>query len=508
MHSLDARNLFQINQFFLNNLKNSSNNPKSTSSNSTTYWRLPDIVPREEDYVEPWKRQIVIWDIGEAYEKAVNKIIKNCGMWDEGDRKCIKEAANKALLSGPLIWVYSDTYLHGSGTNYYPPVKRGLIKIHGYETSDPYCQLYDVMLHEMLHVGGLPGGIYEPGQKKEKKVEACANLCFQGEEEECQRHSYSSVPEDCNCKEPPPARGPGGEACDDNFSVAGPKTSQEIYESHNPNLLILKRGFYREAGGLVNRLRRKFAYIEPDQSPSEIKDIPPILLIPTGGLFGMEKSEQFKSILREYVSQGGTIIVFAQQHGYEYKALPQGEEIEAQGWREDISCFWGSTYIDRWHPVFTSSTDSLITMSIDGYFTRIPDTSTVLLSRRKNGMPSLFYYPYGEGAVVLTFSFEDYMFRNFGAPEKRKAVVRDLFTWARNPGLEIPEYNLRDNPSPEVSLDLEARNISDKTGSNMKILWLDPDRNQIFEEEKLVSIPCGEEITIPENCIFSEISIF
>jgi|GEM_PF-6679019 len=222
---------FKSINFFLNNLQNSSQNSKSTSSNSTTYWRPPYIKPREEDYVEPWKRQIVIWDIRLAYEKAVNKIIKNCGKWNEGDRKCIKEAANKALLSGPLIWVYSDTYLHGSGTNYYPPVKRGLIKIYGYEHSDPDCQLYNLMLHEMLHVGGLPGGIYEPGQKKEKRVEACTNLCFQGEEEECQRHSYSSVPEDCKCKDPngdgdgdgPDRNGesrPGADHPDDNESSA------------------------------------------------------------------------------------------------------------------------------------------------------------------------------------------------------------------------------------------------------------------------------------------------
>ena len=56
-----------------------------------------------------------------------------------------------------------------------------------------------------------------------------------------------------------------------------------------------------------------------------------------------------------------------------------------------------------------------------------------------------------------------------------------------------------------MSLDLEARNISDKAASNMKILWLDPDRNQIFEEEKLVSIPSGEEITIPVSHAFSGI---
>jgi len=59
---------------------------------------------------------------------------------------------------------------------------------------------------------------------------------------------------------------------------------------------------------------------------------------------------------------------------------------------------------------------------------------------------------------------------------------------------------LRDNPNPEVVLNLEIKNISDESTSKVKILWLDPDRNLYFEEEKLVSIP--------ENCIFNGIYIF
>jgi hypothetical protein len=191
---------------------------------------------------------------------------------------------------------------------------------------------------------------------------------------------------------------PDGDNPDDNFSVASPKTSNEIYEIHNSDLLILKHGFYRQAGALINRLKRGFSCIEPDQSPSEMKDPLPILLISSGGLFGMEKSYQFRSILEDYVAQGGTVIVSGQQHGHDFSVLPTPDEepIEAYGWREDQSCRSNSMYVDTWHPVLSSATRSLISSPIDGYFAGYPSNSTVLLRRRVNGMPAMLTYPYGD----------------------------------------------------------------------------------------------------------------
>jgi len=48
----------------------------------------------------------------------------------------------------------------------------------------------------------------------------------------------------------------------------------------------------------------------------------PLLLIPTGGLSGLDSSETFKTRLDAYVRNGGTVIVFSQQLGSEYEILP------------------------------------------------------------------------------------------------------------------------------------------------------------------------------------------
>jgi hypothetical protein len=84
--------------------------------------------------------------------------------------------------------------------------------------------------------------------------------------------------------------------------------------------------------------------------------------------------------------------------------------------------------------------------------------------------------------------------------------VRDLISWAKNTGLQIPEYNLRKNPNPEVSLNLEVKNLSEKAASKVKVLWLDPGRNLYFDEERLISIRAGEGTTIPVNRAFSNIT--
>jgi hypothetical protein len=307
------------------------------------------------------------------------------------------------------------------------------------------------------------------------------------------------------CEPLPPPPNPEGDNPDDNFSASSHKSFVGVYENLNPDLIILKLGFYEEAGSLMNNLQRRIVYIEPDQSPLEIRQPPPILLIPTGSLYGMESSEQFKSVLRDYVGQGGTLIVFSQQHGYEFSALPtpDGKPLGGYGWREDQSCQSNSVYVDTWHPALSSITNSLISSPVDGFFADYPPNSTALLRRRVNAMPAMLAYPYGAGMVIVTSLFEDWGSTHWQSTAQGRAIIRDLVTWAKNVGLQIPEYNLRKNPKPEVSLNLEVKNLSDKAVSKVKILWLDPDRNLILEEDKLVSIPAGEETSLAVSHAFA-----
>ena len=277
--------------------------------------------------------------------------------------------------------------------------------------------------------------------------------------------------------------------------------------SETPDVVILKNGYFVSASSLIDKSSEAWKRIIPSFSPLWVKENP-VMVIPTGGLYGLENSEQFKSILRDYVSQGATIIAFTQQHGYEFSVLPAPDEvpIRAYGWREDQSCRFESMYVDTWHPALSSITKSLVSSPIDGFFADYPSNSTVILSRKVNAMPAMLAYPYGEGQVVVTSVYDDWACTHWQSTTQGRAIVRDLITWAKNPDLEIPEYNLRDNPDPEVAFDLEVKNTSGETASKVKILWLDPDRNLYFEEEKTISIPSGGEIIIPVSHTFSGIS--
>ena len=50
---------------------------------------------------------------------------------------------------------------------------------------------------------------------------------------------------------------------------------------------------------------------------------------------------------------GGTLVVFAQQRGYEFNVLPtpDGNPVTGYGWVEDHACFMNSVVIDTWHQV-------------------------------------------------------------------------------------------------------------------------------------------------------------
>ena len=100
----------------------------------------------------------------------------------------------------------------------------------------------------------------------------------------------------------------------------------------------------------------------------------------------MENSGFFKAALEEFAKAGGTLIVFAQQHGYEFSILPVPQEtdgsykqINGYGWTEDQACFANAAYIDTWHPMLAGQTRSNPTLNVDGYFTIYPSAATVLL---------------------------------------------------------------------------------------------------------------------------------
>jgi hypothetical protein len=99
------------------------------------------------------------------------------------------------------------------------------------------------------------------------------------------------------------------------FSANNSQLFSETEET--PDIAVLENGYFVEMTNLINRSHEPVRTVPIDFSPTIIES-QPVLVIPSGGLYGMEKSEFLKASLDEYVKNGGTLIVFGQQHGYEF----------------------------------------------------------------------------------------------------------------------------------------------------------------------------------------------
>ncbi|MGB9715960.1 MAG: hypothetical protein ACPL1G_06100 [Thermodesulfovibrionales bacterium] len=107
-----------------------------------------------------------------------------------------------------------------------------------------------------------------------------------------------------------------------------------------PDVALLTQGFYDSAISLMLKFNEPVAFIGLDFDPSILKDHP-VMIVPSGGLYGLENSEILRAKFAEYVKNGGILIVFAQQHGYEFSILPVPQEIDGTyktvkgyGWTE------------------------------------------------------------------------------------------------------------------------------------------------------------------------------
>jgi len=206
-----------------------------------------------------------------------------------------------------------------------------------------------------------------------------------------------------------------------------------------PDIALFAYGYYNPSISLMLRFKEPVAFLGLDFDPQIVKDHP-VIITPSGGLFGLENSQMLKAQLDEYVKNGGTLIVFAQQHGYEFSILPVPQEadgtyktITGYGWTEDQSCLWNGTYVDTWHQIFSGIYTSTPSANVDGYFTDYPSSATVLLRRIKNGQPAMLMYEYGNGRVIVSSLFTDWGYAHSQATQDELKIVRDMISWAKKP---------------------------------------------------------------------------
>ncbi len=266
-----------------------------------------------------------------------------------------------------------------------------------------------------------------------------------------------------------------------------------------PDVALFANGFYNPAISLMLKIGEAVSFQKIDFDPAIVRDHP-VLLVPTGGFYGLENLATIKALLDEYVKNGGTLVVFTQQRGYDWGLLPTpanpetGEKkpVAGYGYQEDQSCQYNSVYIDTYHPILSVFSTSPANIGVDGYFTSFPDDSLVLLRRRTNGQPAMIIYPYGEGYVIATSLYSDFALTHHQANQTEINLVKNIISWAKK-----PEMLVEAKPGETINLNLEITNFMDGDTTSIKFTILDPNRKIVKEQIQDFSIPAGQSVTIP-----------
>jgi hypothetical protein len=277
-------------------------------------------------------------------------------------------------------------------------------------------------------------------------------------------------------------------------------TDQEFFSfSYYPDILIYDKYNYLDLPGLLDNFDG-FSNIN-DYVHDSFSNNHRLLIVPSGEFMGDENSEIIKQALEYFVESGGTLLVLSQQYDTHIENLvpvPDGEPLNFYGWRQDQSCYYSSVYFKGMHPVVSSSSGELLSGAVDGYFDAWPSTSTVLLNRTKNREAALLYYPYGNGTVILTSLYTDWGYAHSQATLAELRVVRDLITFAKNPNLSIPMYDLNENFNPSISLNVTIKNSAETPVSKAILKAYTPDRNRVLHTiEQAVSLAPGEKVETP-----------
>jgi sugar lactone lactonase YvrE len=252
----------------------------------------------------------------------------------------------------------------------------------------------------------------------------------------------------------------------------------------SPDVVILENGYYMQMTALINKNEEPVRNVPVGFSPEIVKDHP-VLVIPSAGLYGMEKSAVFKASLDEYVKQGGTLVVFSQQHGYEFEILPVPQEtdgtyrtVKGYGWVEDQSCFANSVYTDTYHQMLSGQSRATPSFNVDGYFTNYPSNTTVVLRRTINGQPAMIMYEYGQGRVIATSMYSDFAYGSSQASSEEIAFIRDLISWAKKP-VQLPEKK----PGENIIIPVSVNSVVDTGASQIRFQLYSPGRSQLISEQ-------------------------
>ncbi|MFN2189396.1 MAG: RHS repeat-associated core domain-containing protein, partial [Candidatus Promineifilaceae bacterium] len=309
----------------------------------------------------------------------------------------------------------------------------------------------------------------------------------------CDRYRRSSQEELPELPKPPDD--PGNDHPDENYSAASPLApdlGSPVYRDR-PYIGLLWRGYAEETGALINQIGELYERVDTNFNPELVETVP-VLVIPSGGLYGIETSGSFRARLAAYVEAGGTIVSFAQQQGIQFSALPvpaSGDTLGGYGWREDSSCFRTSLYLSNYHQMLSGFSKPTLDAHVDGYFTSLPDGATELLNRMKNGQPGLIYYRYPApdqgGYVLATPIYDDWGGTNRQVSQDARILIRDILSWAFDPSEVLAELD----PGQLLDLPLEVVNETSQDAAKIEFTIRRPDRGTAYTTIVDVGVPAN-----------------
>ncbi|MBN1889247.1 MAG: carboxypeptidase regulatory-like domain-containing protein [Thermoflexales bacterium] len=303
-----------------------------------------------------------------------------------------------------------------------------------------------------------------------------------------------------------PAAGATGLLPSSGFQASQLDSPQLPVYRHVPRIALLWNGHAQEAGAFLNALGEPYDMLEPDFSPA-IAALYPVLFIPDGGLFGLENSASFRARLEQYAARGGIVLVSAQEHGYEYAALPtpSGLPLDGYGWAEDVSCTGASTYFSQYHQAISGSRQQLyLSAFIDGYLSAFPDETVTLLTRDKNGYPAALLYPYQQGFVMISHLYAPWGMSFYQVTRDDLRTWRDMIAWSAlgglpgyshsiSPTLTFPDFS----PGQTVSVTLRVQNASGQDAAGVRLVLINPDKEIVEQEVVSVTLGVGMTATLP-----------
>ncbi len=239
----------------------------------------------------------------------------------------------------------------------------------------------------------------------------------------------------------------------------------------SPRVALLQNGHVTGAAALLSELGFPYTLLPPDFAPNEAAATP-VLLIPTGGLFGLADVASVRDRLAAYVEQGGTLIVAAQQHSADLAALPG--DLAGLGWRDDPGGYHAAALIADAHPALASFTRPTMTLFLDGALQppTAPDVASLLV-REKQGGDAATLATYGAGYIIATALTSDWGQTQAQIGPDDRLLWRGLLNWGALRANQLAAATFA--PDDEVYLPLRVQNTTERGISRLRLTLRAPD---------------------------------